>query len=709
MVFLCISNRLSAAAANSSVVFKLLLFALILSVAMPLMAQQSKQAVSGKQSWRAVGDGPYRIISAHPPLKFGGEAFSELGFESTEALLSGVDKRSYFFSVAFSPDGALLATGSDDNSVRLWDVHAKTLVHTFLGHKGWVNSIAFSPDGGLLATGSGDKTIKLWDVQARKLVHTFAGHAGWVSCVAYSPDGGLLATGSDDRTVRLWDVKSQKWVHTFVGHTGWVNSVAFSPDGALIASGSGNKTVKLWDVKARSLVHTFEGYTGRVNSVAFSPDGGLLATGSDDKAVKLWDVQVKTLVHTFVGHTGWVNSVAFSPDGSLIATGSEDNSVRLWDVQAGTLVHTFVGHTGWVDSVVFSPAGGLVATGSGDKTVRLWDVQAKTLVHTFEGHTGRITSVAFSPGGGLLATASEDNTVRLWEMPAKTLSHTLVEGNGANWLSIDAQRHLLRGDDGTMLKKRAIENGAWLPVPVAGQSGHDNFSISVVPQSITLFPGESKEIRIRVTNSGSHPAYWLHLKPSASRDDAIRLDPPDHLLIGQGAQAWKPARIGKLEPGGTATLYAVIRPNLKLPAAFIHSGIHQLALTVVSANSTAVSQSINVTVQSPNLEWQRAVLDQDGRTLKIQLRNSGKAALRDFTLDLYARQADRAARISAQPLSDRTIRIKELAPAAATKQVVGLPDGIDLKSKKLTLEGRTHGLPLFSWILPSPNIERAGP
>jgi hypothetical protein len=260
-----------------------------------------------------------------------------------------------------------------------------------------------------------------------------------------------------------------------------------------------------------------------------------------------------------------------------------------------------------------------------------------------------------------------------------------------------------------MLKRRAIENGAWLPVPVASQSGHDKFSISVVPQSITLIPGESKEIRIRVTNAGSHPAYWLHLKPSANKDDAIRVDPPDHLLQGQGAQAWKPARIGKLEPGGTATLYAAIRPNLKLPAAFIHSGLHRLALTVISADGTEVSQSIKVAVQSPNLEWPRAVLDQDGRTLKIRLRNSGKAALRDFTLDLYARHADRAASILAQPLSDQTIRIKELAPAAATEQVVALPDGIDLKSKQLTLRGRTRGLPLFSWILPAPDIERAGP
>lgn len=141
----------------------------------------------------------------------------------------------------------------------------------------------------------------------------------------------------------------------------------------------------------------------------------------------------------------------------------------------------------------------------------------------------------------------------------------LVKGNRANWLSIDRQRDLLRGDDGTLLKRRAIKNGGWLPVPLAGQSGHDNFSILAAPDSIALVPGEGREISIRVTNSGTHPAYWLHLEPSTGTDDAIRLDPPDNPVKGQGQQAWKPARIAKLEPGKTATLYATIRLNMKLP------------------------------------------------------------------------------------------------------------------------------------------------
>ena len=131
-------------------------------------------------------------------------------------------------------------------------------------------------------------------------------------------------------------------------------------------------------------------------------------------------------------------------------------------------------------------------------------------------------------------------------------------------------------------------------------------------------------------------------------------------------------------------------------------------LTVVSANNTEVRQTINVDVQSPYLEWQRSFLEQDEKTLKIELPNSGTAALRDFTLDLYAREAGSAAHTLAQPLSQQTTLIKELAPAAVNDLAVVLPEGFDLKSQQLTLQGRTRGLPLFSWNLPAPDIERAG-
>jgi WD40 repeat protein len=294
----------------------------------------------------------------------------------------------YVYSVAFSPDGRLLASGSCSKfnsngaciqgEIKLWDVATGREVRTLSGHTGWVNSVAFSPDGRLLASGSGDWMIKLWDVATGREVRTLSGHAGSVNSVAFSPDGRLLASGGcsggwvDDR-IQLWDVSSGQRLRLFQGHTYCVNSVAFSPDGRLLASSSWYE-IKLWEVASGSLVRSLSGGPTWLRPVAFSPDGRLLASSSDDRTIKLWDVATGREVRTLTGHTGSVYSVAFSPDGRLLASGSGDTTIKLWEVASGSLVRTLTGHTNYVYSVAFGPDGRLLASGSGDNTIRLWDI-----------------------------------------------------------------------------------------------------------------------------------------------------------------------------------------------------------------------------------------------------------------------------------------------------------------------------------------------
>jgi len=197
-----------------------------------------------------------------------------------------------------------------------------TYLQTCTVHTDGVGSVAFSPDGQTLATGSSDQTVKLCRLTDGQCLQTFTGHTGWVWSVAFSPDGTKLATGSWNNTAKVLDVNTGNCLQTFTGHAGWIGSVAFSPDGTKLATGSFDNTAKVWDVNTGNCLQTFTGHTDDINSVAFSPDGQTLATGSNDDTAKVWDVNTGTCLHTFTGHTGWVRSVAFSPDGTKLATGS---------------------------------------------------------------------------------------------------------------------------------------------------------------------------------------------------------------------------------------------------------------------------------------------------------------------------------------------------------------------------------------------------
>ena len=248
------------------------------------------------------------------------------------------------FSVCYSPDGKYIATSSQDNTIKLWNVATGECINTFEPLSESVTSLSFSSDGIFLVS-NGNEHIKLWNVATGKLVNTFEGHLRNVNSVSFSPDGKYVVSGSNDNTVKLWDVKTGECIKTFIGHDSFVNSVAFSHDGRCIASGSFDKAIKLWDVATGTCVKTFEGHSNCVETVLFTPDRKYIASGSWDNTIKLWDVSTGECIKTLIGHTNRVQSISSSADGKFIASGSSDNTIRLWNLATGACKNTYVGHT----------------------------------------------------------------------------------------------------------------------------------------------------------------------------------------------------------------------------------------------------------------------------------------------------------------------------------------------------------------------------
>lgn len=275
------------------------------------------------------------------------------------------------WSVVFSPDGQTLASGSEDETIKIWDVQTRKVIRTLSGHIGPIWSLAISPDKQTLASSSGDKTIQLWNLQTGKLLRILTAHSKSVWSVAISPDGQLLAGGSSDGTITLWDLGSGTLLRTITGHSGPDRSVTFSSDGQLLTSGSGDKTIKIWKFRTGELPRILSGHTSKVLSVAISPSGQTLASGSEDKTVRIWDLGNGSLVHTLSGHTSRVTSIALSPNGQTVASGSEDETIKIWNLQTGKLLRTLSGHVSPVISVTFSPDG-QIASGGQSGRIKLW-------------------------------------------------------------------------------------------------------------------------------------------------------------------------------------------------------------------------------------------------------------------------------------------------------------------------------------------------
>ncbi|HLO28590.1 MAG TPA: TIR domain-containing protein, partial [Anaerolineales bacterium] len=334
-------------------------------------------------------------------------------------------------SVAFSPDGKILASGGGDNKIILWDVGTgQPIGQPLKKHRNWIRSLAFAPDGKILASGGNDGSVILWDLKTSQPIgQPLKAKKGVVSSVAFTPDGKILASGHADGTLILWDVRThQPLGQPLRGHTSWISSLAISPDGKTLASGSEDHTIILWDIKTQQPIdQPLSAHSRTILSLAFSPDGKMLASGSEDNTVVLWDAaRRRPIGQPLRGHTKFVGSVAFSPDGKLLASGGYDRIIILWEVATRQPIgQPLRGHTDVIHSVTFSADGKMLASGSEDGTIILWDV-ATALHPTLEPgafisqvlreHAKPVNSVAFSPDGRNLASGDNDGTLILWDV-----------------------------------------------------------------------------------------------------------------------------------------------------------------------------------------------------------------------------------------------------------------------------------------------------
>jgi WD40 repeat protein len=280
--------------------------------------------------------------------------------------------------------GYLLATGSEDQIIRLWNISNESKFKTLIGHEGRIFSLGYSPDRQFLLSGSSDRTAKLWDVQTQECLKTLYGHTNWIWAVDYSADGQTLATGSEDATIRLWNANGQ-CLAILQAHQGSVFAVVFSPNAKTLVSGGLDCKLKFWNIgESEESFRTLHEHTNSVLSVIFSPDGCNLASGSRDQTVKIWDVDTGACLKTLEGHQGAVWALAISPDGQFLASGGEDKIIKVWDLASGECLRTLHGHQNLIKSITFHPEGSSLVSGSLDETMKVWDIETGECLKTLQ-------------------------------------------------------------------------------------------------------------------------------------------------------------------------------------------------------------------------------------------------------------------------------------------------------------------------------------
>jgi WD40 repeat protein/DNA-binding SARP family transcriptional activator len=399
-------------------------------------------------------------------------------------------------TLQFALGGAILASGSHDYTVRLWDLRQADPaepVQILRRHTRPVRSMAVDPTGCVLATGGVDTFVTLWDVQSGQVLHTLADHAASLNMVAFSLDGRQVAVLDINDTIGVWDTQSGKQLDAYRIYHSAIPAIATSPDGRLLIAGGAEQSLYLWDISSPTtarLVTQLQGHRQRVESIAFSRDSVTIASGDQAGQIRVWNAHTGAS-RVLGSHAGVIDALAFHPDGRQLASASANGLVGIWDLQNARPPRLLRGHTNMVKCCDFSRDGRWLASGSMDRSVRLWDVVSGELRHTLQKHTNLVQQVCFYPDGSRLVSSSYDQTLCLWDVASGALLASWPTQNTTYLaLAVHPNRQILAAggrdcmvrlvdlDTGVVIEEmpghhRAIEAVSFTPVADNGAPGDE--------------------------------------------------------------------------------------------------------------------------------------------------------------------------------------------------------------------------------------------
>jgi WD40 repeat protein len=333
-------------------------------------------------------------------------------------------------AVAVTPDGEHVISGSQDGTLKVWDLHSQEETFTLGGHRGSVNAVVVTPDGEYIISGSQDGTLKVWDLHSQEEKFTLGGHRGSVNAVAVTRDGIGVISASSDHSLKAWNLRTGEVLHTFIGHCASVEAVTvvYTNNNNWVISGSYNDTLRVWNLETGQEELTL-GESDMVWSIAATPNGERIICGSQDGTLTIWKVETWEKERTLTAHSDSVRAIVVTPDGKQVISGSSDGALKIWKVGTWENETTLNAHNTWILDVAVTPDGKQAISRSGnplfssDYTLKVWKIENYGKQFSFDSeryteteHSTSVEVVAFTPDGKQVISCSKDGTVKFWKV-----------------------------------------------------------------------------------------------------------------------------------------------------------------------------------------------------------------------------------------------------------------------------------------------------